>query len=220
LTVLYVTDEELGRWLIQEDHPVQWFQVFLLFASAVFAWRTARILPRESEEPFVRRFFFVLMAGCLLVLMEEISWGQRIFGLATPEFLEHINRQHEISLHNIGFLQRFRHVPLILFGTTGAGLILFRKRILQRLPIPSLHYLLPPPEALVPLLITLLIGLVVEAGYDLQGFSTEAWEATLHRIRKFAEVGELMVYFIILGYSVVAHEQVNRNRAAVLNNAR
>ncbi|MCC7119434.1 MAG: hypothetical protein IT310_12990 [Anaerolineales bacterium] len=34
---------------------------------------------------------------------EEISWGQRIFGIATPESLAEINEQDEINIHNIEF---------------------------------------------------------------------------------------------------------------------
>lgn len=34
---------------------------------------------------------------------EEISWGQRIFGIQTPEALAEINEQDEINIHNIEF---------------------------------------------------------------------------------------------------------------------
>jgi len=40
-------------------------------------------------------FLFFLFAG------EEISWGQRIFNIETPELLKEINVQREINLHNI-----------------------------------------------------------------------------------------------------------------------
>jgi hypothetical protein len=33
--------------------------------------------------------------------MEEISWGQRIFGFATPEAVKNINSQKELNIHNI-----------------------------------------------------------------------------------------------------------------------
>ena len=36
-----------------------------------------------------------------LVALEEISWGQRILGLRTPELLLEVNRQKELNLHNI-----------------------------------------------------------------------------------------------------------------------
>ncbi len=41
----------------------------------------------------------VLLLG--LMVGEELSWGQRIFGWGTPSFLAEINSQSEINLHNI-----------------------------------------------------------------------------------------------------------------------
>lgn len=37
----------------------------------------------------------------LLVALEEISWGQRIFGVETPDFLTSRNLQKETNLHNL-----------------------------------------------------------------------------------------------------------------------
>ena len=41
----------------------------------------------------------VLLLG--LMVGEELSWGQRIFGWGTPSFLAEVNSQSEINLHNI-----------------------------------------------------------------------------------------------------------------------
>lgn len=38
----------------------------------------------------------------LLIAAEELSWGQRIFGLATPEMILEANMQKELNLHNLG----------------------------------------------------------------------------------------------------------------------
>ena len=46
-------------------------------------------------------FFLFLGIIFFLIFGEEISWGQRIFGLTTPGFLEEINVQREIGFHNI-----------------------------------------------------------------------------------------------------------------------
>ena len=44
------------------------------------------------------------LAG-LVVLGEEISWGQRIFGFATPEGLAAVNYQREFNFHNLDFVR-------------------------------------------------------------------------------------------------------------------
>jgi len=45
--------------------------------------------------------FGVAGVALLLVAGEEISWGQRIFGLETPEEWKTVNEQGEINLHNV-----------------------------------------------------------------------------------------------------------------------
>jgi hypothetical protein len=49
-----------------------------------------------------RNVFFLFLGVVLFVIFgEEISWGQRIFGVPTPGFLEEINVQREIGFHNL-----------------------------------------------------------------------------------------------------------------------
>jgi len=47
--------------------------------------------------------FFIPLLGCffLLCFLEEISWGQRIFNMDTPQSLKNINVQKEINIHNL-----------------------------------------------------------------------------------------------------------------------
>jgi hypothetical protein len=49
--------------------------------------------------------FLLLSIFCFVACGEEISWGQRIFKLQTPEFLMKTNRQGETNLHNIVFIR-------------------------------------------------------------------------------------------------------------------
>ena len=44
----------------------------------------------------------LLLAGVFLVgAMEEVSWGQRLFGWGTPAILSEVNEQGETTLHNL-----------------------------------------------------------------------------------------------------------------------
>jgi hypothetical protein len=48
-----------------------------------------------------RRFVMILFcAVCFVCLGEEISWGQRIFQLKTPDILLDLNMQKELNIHN------------------------------------------------------------------------------------------------------------------------
>ena len=78
-----------------EDLVGEWLQ-FWLFVAATFSF--SRLVLRPSR---FRLFFAVLALGCFYVTMEEISWGQRILNLATPEFFQKHNIQKEMNLHNL-----------------------------------------------------------------------------------------------------------------------
>ncbi len=57
-------------------------------------------------KPLLLRFFFMCLALVFLLgAGEEISWGQRIFNVNTPDWLETINNQKETNLHNIYFFK-------------------------------------------------------------------------------------------------------------------
>ena len=80
---------------------------------------------------------------------EEISWGQRIFSIATPEALMETNLQHEFNLHNLAIVDntmggkyRLFSLMLLCFGLVFPIMKFFAtgKRILHffAFPAPSL----------------------------------------------------------------------------------
>lgn len=77
-----------------EDMVGEWAQVYLFAATMLLSIRVA------WYKSSYRLFFAVLALACFYVVGEEISWGQRIFNLATPEFFEKHNLQNETNLHN------------------------------------------------------------------------------------------------------------------------
>ncbi len=64
-------------------------------------------------------FHLLLLGLFLFVAMEEISWGQRVFGWRTPAFLWEHNYQREMNIHNIwdGWYS-LSNIVLILFTIT------------------------------------------------------------------------------------------------------
>lgn len=84
----------------QEDGPVEWgtaIMLFGIFALSLYhlltLWNTKKILWKVGTFLFVVLFLFA--AG------EEISWGQRIFGVESSEFFIENNAQGETNLHNL-----------------------------------------------------------------------------------------------------------------------
>ncbi len=94
-----------------------------------------------------------LAVVCFLLLMEEISWGQRVFGWATPESIEELNAQSETNLHNmfVGYNQLIRLVIALILSS----MLLARDRWEAGLSRIGLGPLVPPGSAVyfVPFLI-------------------------------------------------------------------
>jgi|GEM_PF-1464372 len=97
---IYILDHKdlLPVSLFAEDGIMETLTVVLLMLSAGFA---GAVLWRGVENRADRTLLMAFVAGLLFLAMEEISWGQRIFGIETPEALRTINVQGEINLHNL-----------------------------------------------------------------------------------------------------------------------
>lgn len=84
----------------QEDYPIEWSQFALcLFSSLIFGLTAARLAIRGHRGLAVLLLLTAL--GSLALTGEEISWGQRVFGLVTPGELADVNHQAEMNVHNI-----------------------------------------------------------------------------------------------------------------------
>ncbi|HET8777652.1 MAG TPA: hypothetical protein VFN76_08330 [Candidatus Limnocylindria bacterium] len=101
LALLFFVDRDTFGFILDEDYVVEWGQVALYIATGVAgAWVAADRFRRGYRGQGIVWVLFVL--GMVFIAGEEISWGQRLLGFETPELLEEINRQNEITLHNIG----------------------------------------------------------------------------------------------------------------------
>jgi hypothetical protein len=92
-------DADLFYQALQEDEWLEWgtFWGFLL-AAVVFGVAAFRQRRRTRQWPW---FLAGVGLFCFVVGMEEISWGQRLFGYRPPSyFLEH-NFQQELNVHNV-----------------------------------------------------------------------------------------------------------------------
>lgn len=123
------------------------------FASSAAFLLAAILFARLSYTSGYRiaTFWYALLAlATFLVGMEEISWGQRIFKISTPEFIGAHNYQNEITLHNIESLglSNRRAYQVLSCALIGYGLILpllcISSQWIQKLigkaqlPLPSL----------------------------------------------------------------------------------
>ncbi|NNJ11897.1 hypothetical protein EKD04_016310 [Chloroflexales bacterium ZM16-3] len=139
--VTFIVQPKIFSRLAVEDGVVETFSALGYFASVIVLISTSFVLLRRNV-PYRKLSITLALGGAFVLFImggEEISWGQRIFDIATPDTFVG-NHQGEMNLHNFaantlesifyflatvwlviipfinsrtGFFQRFR--PLALF---------------------------------------------------------------------------------------------------------
>jgi hypothetical protein len=99
--VLLHQDEEAFLLWIREDGLVEWLTFFVLIATSAFSFTMLLTFSRSGADGRAKKVWLFFGFLFFFVAMEEISWGQRVFGIESPEwFLKH-NRQFETNVHNL-----------------------------------------------------------------------------------------------------------------------
>lgn len=189
-------------WYSDEDGLAENLQVAFLLAASAGAVAVARIRLRRGEQA-LPILYGGLAAALFFVAGEEISWGQRLFGIATPPSLAAANIQQEITLHN----------TFLLTPVFGLGQLVLGVAITLAALTPWSLFL---PARLDALRCALVPGPVL-AGY----FAViAAWrlyryvgvtDATPAWIGELSEVPELILY---LGLALFTVDQLRRLRGA------
>lgn len=117
IEVLNVFHENIRQELTREDGPFELLQFVLFLTSGILSLTHFRNSMTKSR--LVQLFWLIVGVGMLFVAFEEISWGQRIFGVETPVAIKDINYQDETTLHNIGFIQTYIYIPYIAIAIWG-----------------------------------------------------------------------------------------------------
>jgi hypothetical protein len=103
---------DLGRFRvwIREDGMAEWLTFAALIVSAGYAVLISLAYARETDNKVASMLWLFVAFVFLFGAMEEISYGQRIFRIETPDFLRpdglqgkdsFYNKQGEINIHNL-----------------------------------------------------------------------------------------------------------------------
>jgi len=132
-------------WLEGEDGLSEWWSVASYLVGHGLAVATAWAL-WSTRHTKLRYFYLVLAAAFFLGAMEEISWGQRLFGWGTPAALSEINFQDETTIHNVDFANNVIFEALFWGSSLGMAAGLWRLTAnmrglsdRMRLSLPSLN---------------------------------------------------------------------------------
>lgn len=139
--------------VIKEDSIVEYLTVFSSLAvsyfGAVILFKRQKIKKDKYLPFFLKTFCVIAIIFGIFIAGEEISWGQRIFDIETPDTLKEINNQNETTIHNVeGTVDIFRFFTLVA-GIHGAGswilIVLLRKtKILPDKLINTFNLWVPP----------------------------------------------------------------------------
>lgn len=201
---LAALDRSVFLAVVREDGPIEWLQFAFFFATSVLLAVAAVRLARRGEV-LAAVLIGIGALGMLGIAGEEISWGQRLLGLETPEALSAVNHQDEINIHNITAfpVQRLGNYLQLVLG--GAGLLLpwltrtRRPRVRARL-----WRLLSPP-----LFVTTGFGLLF--AYRAVRF---LWDNEAMRVVKFGEWPELTFALGLAVYAFLLVRSLGREQAA------
>lgn len=193
LTIITLLNKNYGHLLtafVMEDGLAEYCQfVFYLIASYYFYKSITKTKGLNKKILIIFCLTFILVAG------EEISWGQRIFNLKTPETLTHINKQEEISIHNLAFIHTYLlHQSYMLVGFLGA----FLRPILKKF-FPKFKLITFTPKSY------LRFGFLFTLIYYLLSNLNLAYDITSRSIvpgHKWQELAETFLSISIMGYSI------------------
>jgi len=186
-------NRELYHFLLKEDGPLENIATAcVLFAALLF-------LLAYFKHRHVKNAFFLLFSFALFILfMEEISWGQRIFGLQVPDVLQQTNAQKEINLHNFKGIYRFINELIYVcleFYLLGISLLVLIFNDLNNL---LLRYRVPIPSAATAFLVFINFLMFV---YFFQ-FPLSYYDLLGRRVVNFTEIYETGIEIALLFFSL------------------
>lgn len=171
-----------------DDNIIEYAQFFCYAGAAIAAFLTSRQF--KHEHPFIAKLFIGVAIILFFIAGEEISWGQRLLGVTTPEYFAEKNKQGETNLHNLDFIFGKVYRSYILLNVLAAGawpVLTICSRLVKRTSIAISKY------------IVLLRRWFAPEWYYLPYFVTSGCIFYLHRemhvgmLQNFEEFSELMM---------------------------
>lgn len=97
--IVNTIDQNYYKFITNEDNFVEWLTIVCLVLAGIFSLLIAAQIKNRSDPRFW--FFMIFAFVCVLSVLEEISWGQRIFDIQSPQFFLENSDQQEINIHNV-----------------------------------------------------------------------------------------------------------------------
>lgn len=129
LLKLSVQDIYRYKRLLGEGGILEYSQALILFTSAWIGWLISKDFRQRLSMRLHSVVYAIIAFVMLLVGLEEIAWGQILFGWKTPENIAAVNAQNQTTLHNLEFFQNYLDLNLFLVSVVLVVLVLWRPSI-------------------------------------------------------------------------------------------
>ena len=129
LLKLSVQDIDRYKRLLGEGGILEYLQALILFMSTWVSWLISKDLWKRLGMRYHGVVYCVIAFGMLFVGLEEIAWGQILFGWETPEAIALVNAQNQTTLHNLELFQNYLDLNLFLVSAVLLVLVLWRPSV-------------------------------------------------------------------------------------------
>ena len=167
----------------QENYPIEAASAILLLCSCVASAAAAFRAYGQTRVSMVTASALVALSFVFfLIAMEEISWGQHILGLETPDAFS-ANQQHELNFHN--------------FATNAVENAYYFGAFLFLVVLPFLTVLFPTTaskNALAPLLPR---PFIIPIGALISAYNFDMWNILLIQVSFFGSLAVLSLLFVL-----------------------
>ena len=209
-SVAFYDAEFYSRWIPGELGLLESLQPVIVALAAFYGVRILALRPAWPRK-WLGPWAFLFILGCIYIIGEEVSWGQHYGGWGTPEWIERLNDQGEMNLHNISswFDQKPRALLEISIIVGGILYPLWSRYASRkgRKPKTSEYWLWPTivcfPTAVLAELSRLPARLIEPARLAAEGF-----------VVRHSEVQESFFYLFILIYLMSLHFRIAQRRSA------
>ena len=124
ITKLVTGGSDFYENFLGENSVVEWLTALFLLLSAYLALVTGL----SQGSPYTKWLLLSFASIFFVAFMEELAWGQMMFGWETPENFRSLNAQGETTLHNIHGIHDLISPALLLFSSASAGISLTKKK--------------------------------------------------------------------------------------------
>ncbi len=140
LGLLRYGDRHFYLFLTYEDHALEVFSALIYLTATLISIRVT-LHYYKIGDAFAAVLYGLFGVAMLLIFCEEISWGQRIFGIESSEFFIQHSTQKETNIHNLAPVQKYLHLIYVIIGTIGSVLWIFVKKSGGRIRILNKRFI-------------------------------------------------------------------------------